>query len=336
MTEKVLVLNHHGLGELLMSLPSIRSLVKESSSMVYMTVSSEFDVQVCQNQRCGEKVFSFKWNESTFYRIKTIYSLRSKQFSTVIAMWGFDPYFVKWFSKIIGAKQYFTIDLKEKDITDKLIKHKLYWNFDVITEYLGKDTKEVLHNDYLLDDADKGIRPRLVSNSFVVIVPGCSAKERYKRWPITEFSNLSKLILAKYNYLDIVLIGTRSENDICEELKKSVSSDRIINLAGSLELIELKWLFYNCELSIGNDNGGMHLAKSCGAKVVVIMGPTNSSLTSPINSDLIIEQNMLGRPWYNRENCKKYENLEFDESMNIPFLDVFKKIEDYLHAHIQA
>ena len=118
MTEKVLVLNHHGLGELLMSLPSIRSLVKESSSMVYMTVSSEFDVQVCQNQRCGEKVFSFKWNESTFHRIK----------------------------------------------------HKLYWNFDVITKYLGKNTMEVLHNDYLLDNADKGIRPHLVSNSFVVII----------------------------------------------------------------------------------------------------------------------------------------------------------------------
>jgi len=50
MTEKVLVLNHHGLGELLMSLPSIRSLVKESKDKIFMTVLRESEKSLCANQ----------------------------------------------------------------------------------------------------------------------------------------------------------------------------------------------------------------------------------------------------------------------------------------------
>ena len=67
--------------------------------------------------------------------------------------------------------------------------------------------------------------------------------------------------------------------------------DRVCDLTGKTSLPELADEFASCEMVVGCDSGGVHLANSLGTKVVVLFGPTNPQVTKPCyDSPLIVIQ----------------------------------------------
>ena len=77
---------------------------------------------------------------------------------------------------------------------------------------------------------------------------------------------------------------------------------------------------------LGGDCGGLHLANSAGARVVAIMGPTNSALTGPIDAALIIDRKLPGTPWYCRRSVKEKAYVDTDLSMQISGTEVFETL----------
>ena len=97
--QKVLVLNHHGLGDLLMSLPAIRLLVSNYEGLVFMTVVGELEKKICLGQRCGEHIIPFEM-KNRIEVIKKIIDFRQSKIDFVIATYGFKPIKVFLFSKL--------------------------------------------------------------------------------------------------------------------------------------------------------------------------------------------------------------------------------------------
>ncbi len=57
------------------------------------------------------------------------------------------------------------------------------------------------------------------------------------------------------------------------------------------------------------------------------MGPTNYSLTGPINASLVFNLELAGTPWYSRANYRKRANRSYEPSMQIPAGFVMESLE---------
>ncbi len=81
----------------------------------------------------------------------------------------------------------------------------------------------------------------------------------------------------------IVLIGSNEEKPFADEVIKTLNSSMVLNLAGSLSLLELAALLKNASLLLSVDSGPAHLANAFGTKTIVLFGPGNKKNTAPYN-----------------------------------------------------
>ncbi|OHE74150.1 MAG: hypothetical protein A2007_04830, partial [Verrucomicrobia bacterium GWC2_42_7] len=103
-----------------------------------------------------------------------------------------------------------------------------------------------------------------------------------KRWPIKSWQLLINRLLLFYPHANILLFGTKKDASLTNELTKNIPSDKIINLAGTTDLVQFAARLLQCKAVIGNDTGGIHLANALGIPVCVLYGPTNPIRTGPI------------------------------------------------------
>ena len=324
---RILLLNHQGLGEFLMSLPACRWLISEKGDCVWMTISGP-EKDICRNQRCGSRFIPFAISKKNVLKVVgLIWNLRRLNIDNVVAFYGYDPKMVEIFSKIIGAKKWFCSPRCEKDYFDRNALHKRYRNLNIIAQCLGKSIPVGQENDYRLDSIEGGTEFRLSDiSSYIVLVPGSGEKECFKRWPVEEFISFSKLFLASYPGVDVVIIGAKRERILANRIEEGVANSRISNLCGNLNLTQVVEVFRKSVVVLGADCGGLHLAKAAGARVAVVMGPTNYAMTGPIEAECVIDKKMPGTPWYCRTSLKERAYCDPDPSVQIPASDVLKAI----------
>jgi heptosyltransferase-2 len=112
-----------------------------------------------------------------------------------------------------------------------------------------------------------------------------------KRWATDKWSELCKLLLESNKSVRIFLYGTNKEVGDAYDITHELHRDRVCDLTGKTSLPELADEFASCEIVVGCDSGGVHLANSLGTKVVVLFGPTNPQMTKPCyDSPLIVIQ----------------------------------------------
>ncbi|MDA3861019.1 MAG: glycosyltransferase family 9 protein, partial [Melioribacteraceae bacterium] len=93
----------------------------------------------------------------------------------------------------------------------------------------------------------------------------------------------------------VILIGSKDEKDICQEVLPSKNG---INLAGELSLLESAAVIKNCGLMICNDSGALHIANAMQTDVFAFFGPTIQSIGYfPYRkNDFVFEREMECRP----------------------------------------
>ena len=329
MNKKILILNHHGVGDLLMSFPAIRYLSKNTKNEIHMTVSGDFAKMIAKNQRCGD--FLMSYSGSFLSKIKTILKIKKIKFDTLIVMWGYEYRMVKVFSILMGIKDIYFSPVDQNEVLKRNIAHKSERHLKIVLKYLKINYDKNFILDYKFDNISYFLKDRIISNNYIVYICGSGETERYKRWSPGKYAKLAELIEVNHKNISIIIIGSKDEKEIGDSIMKISNAKNIVNLSGKLNENELKSILINGMFAIGGDCGGMHIAKACGTKVVVMTGPTNASLTAPIHTDLNIDKNMVGRPWYNKDSCKKNVNIVYDESMNFSVKEVYKKIIPYLY-----
>jgi ADP-heptose:LPS heptosyltransferase len=101
-----------------------------------------------------------------------------------------------------------------------------------------------------------------------VIVPGASWAA--KTWPIENFAMVAKQIREQYG-LKIVLCGTASEQNICQQLARSCGG-AVADFSGQTTLAELVELIRGADLVITNDSSSVHIAAATDTHAVCVVG----------------------------------------------------------------
>ncbi|AEE13780.1 glycosyl transferase family 9 [Thermodesulfobium narugense DSM 14796] len=108
----------------------------------------------------------------------------------------------------------------------------------------------------------------------VGIVPGATWQP--KAYGIEGFVKVAKML--KSNDLNLVLLGSSEERDLCDKISKEVDS---LNLCGKTNLVELFYIIKNLSVLVTNDSGPMHIASLLNIPTVALFGPSDERRYRP-------------------------------------------------------
>lgn len=93
-----------------------------------------------------------------------------------------------------------------------------------------------------------------------------------KRWPVQKWIELvSQPELAGK---EIVIIGSKNDEEIADEIMLKSDNNNITNFAGKLSVVESIGKIAECRLIISNDSAPQHFAMAVGTPVITIFGAT--------------------------------------------------------------
>ncbi len=110
------------------------------------------------------------------------------------------------------------------------------------------------------------------SQILVGINPGSSLRWPTKQWPLENFSKLCDE-LARRN-IRVILTGSKEDELLAEELL-SLTRNKPINAVGCTTITELAALIRRCQVFISSDSAPMHIASSVDASLIALFGPTD-------------------------------------------------------------
>lgn len=113
----------------------------------------------------------------------------------------------------------------------------------------------------------------LKKNDFLVgVAPGAAESAKSRTWPIENYIKLIEELIKKQN-AKVILIGSKNEKILSNEIIKKLNDKNIIDSIRKLNLRQLFCLMTRLNLFIGNDAGAMHIAAAQGAKTIGLFGP---------------------------------------------------------------
>jgi hypothetical protein len=147
----------------------------------------------------------------------------------------------------------------------------------------------------------------LFSKPVVAIHPG--AGNTTKEWPISHFSDLIDLLVAK-NDVNVIIVGGPDERNLAEALRDDLlRPEAVVSVAGLTRMSDLPSLLAACALYIGNDSGPKHIAAACGIPTIGIhSGVVDATEWGPIGRRAVaLRRNMSCSPCYlaNAADCPR-------------------------------
>lgn len=111
-----------------------------------------------------------------------------------------------------------------------------------------------------------------------------AANWRGKEWPLERFVTLAARLTAPGAPLDgarIAVFCAPQERDSLAPLLAALPADRLIDVAGRLDLLTLYAALKRCRMFIGNDSGLMHMAACAGVPTLGLFGPSDDRIYGP-------------------------------------------------------
>lgn len=179
--------------------------------------------------------------------------------------------------------------------------------------------------DFLIKNNLKDVSPLIAINP--------SARWLKKRWPVSLYAELINRLIQELN-AGIIILGSREDIPIAEEIIARVRSSRAVIAAGNTTLKTLTALLDRTDLLITNDSGPMHIAAALGRPVVALFGATDPKLTGPYGDNhTVIRKEMDCSPCF-RKPCRHgrplcMEAITVDDVMR----EIRSRITDTIHEN---
>lgn len=119
----------------------------------------------------------------------------------------------------------------------------------------------------------------------------CFADYEGRQWALDNFQELASVLLKLKLVEKIYLVGAKSDS----EHYQMIATDKVINVAGNLSLLETRNLIHKAKFFVGNDSGPMHIATFSGVPTYALMGPNLPLISGTISS--------IGYNFFHKEKC---------------------------------
>ena len=103
----------------------------------------------------------------------------------------------------------------------------------------------------------------------------------HRRWPADHFRTVVEELLPLSNVRCILIGGANDKANVDAFQAKLSRPERVVNLAGKINLTELVALMQLADLYLGNDSGPLHFAACVGLPVLTVFGPESPEVYGP-------------------------------------------------------
>jgi len=308
--KRVLVIQLWGIGETVLTLPSIEALKKLYPSAKIDILTTERNKEVYYKNKDVNKIK--KVNLDPFGVLHFILK-NVKRYDIVIDM--------EEYLNVSSLMAYFTgkyrvgfshgarsIPYHRKvDYDDN--KHCAETFLDLI-RILGTKNKLEKLRPLNYSSADKTFVDSLFrrvkikkKDKLICIAPGAAESAKCRIWPVERFAGIADY-LVDHHHVKILFTGTENEKKLVDSIiDKMKKKDTVVNLTGKMSLNQFFYSIKKCNLFIGNDSGPMHIAAAQGVRTIGLFGPNLPKRFGP----------------YGKENRGIYKggNCEFSPCINV-------------------
>ena len=105
-----------------------------------------------------------------------------------------------------------------------------------------------------------------------------------KTWPAERFSQVARALLGPGGVLEggrLMVLGGPEDKALGAAVRGAVLKDRLIELAGKIDLLTAFAVLKHARLYVGGDSGLMHLAAAAGTPTLGLFGPSDERLSAP-------------------------------------------------------
>lgn len=139
----------------------------------------------------------------------------------------------------------------------------------------------------------------LVPDGAPVIGIGPVTNWRAKNWRVERFVDLvGRLTSSAGRFPDarIAVFSGPDERDAARPVLDAIADDRLIDLAGTVDLLTASACLKRCALYVGNDSAVMHLAAAAGIPTIGLFGPSDDRHYAPWGYDTLVVRTPEGFP----------------------------------------
>jgi heptosyltransferase III len=129
----------------------------------------------------------------------------------------------------------------------------------------------------------------LPEGRLILFHPGCGAHGFPRQWPMDRYIELGNRMMVKHPDITLVLSGSASEAQFCQEIEEGVKG-RVINLSTKLNFLMLAALLKRSDLLVCGNTGVMHLAAAMNVPTVALHGPTDPRRWGPLSNSAVVVQ----------------------------------------------
>jgi ADP-heptose:LPS heptosyltransferase len=125
----------------------------------------------------------------------------------------------------------------------------------------------------------------LVPAGAPVLAVGPTANWGGKQWRTERFVAATRQLVGEGGAMAgarIAVFGAPDERAVVETFKAAFPADRIVDLAGTVDLLTAYSCLERCSFYLGNDSGLMHMAAAAGLPTLGLFGPSSEILYGPV------------------------------------------------------
>ena len=111
----------------------------------------------------------------------------------------------------------------------------------------------------------------------------------HKRWPMPHWVALLKLLIDKLPGYRFVFVGGPGDTELAQAVVAETNSDVVVNMCGTVSLIESAHIISKSECLVTVDNGISHLGAATDVKAIIALyGPTLLSKNIPLHKNTLV------------------------------------------------
>ncbi len=333
--ENLLIVRTDRIGDVVLSLP-LAGLVKKHFPECKVTfLLRGYTKTLVEEHPYIDEIIILKEENGKVSIKENINRLKKKHFDvSIVVSPTFTTALILFFARIkkrigTGYRSYsFLFNKRVYEHRKYAEKHELEYNVNLLNE-IGiheKISPSTVNFDIRINNNNQGkIKSLLKSeqinddDKLVIIHPGSGGSS--VDLPTDKMIALTKM-LSEVDDLKIIVTGDSSENKLCD---KFILKETIINMAGKLNLSELKALLNHADIFISNSTGPIHIAAALG-KFTVGFYPKILAC-SPQRWGPFTDKKAIFSPSIDCNNCTREQCEKLDCMNSIDIGKVFDEIK---------
>jgi heptosyltransferase II len=310
----IVVVAHHGLGDLLMTVPLLRACDRTlgAGDRLAVLVKSRVEAEVLDLLPTTSRLETYVIEGAGRARLARVarvaMSLRRRRPLALLAPHATDGPGMALVTRSIGARcavgpggRFAHLGFhRTVEVEPDMHKVRYFLRF---AEAAGLSVSGEPDVRLAVPSADREeARRRLPGGPprrWVAIAPGSGVIESHKRWPATQFRELIRRLLAHSPALSILLFGSPSEAELLHSLEEA--GGRCL-VAAEGDVKRALALLSECDAVVTGCSGASHMAAAVDVPIVGLYGPTNPGFTGPFSTKLrTLRAGLVCSPCYRKE-----------------------------------